>query len=438
MKAHVLFASFVLLVAFAAGSPAERELVDRIVAVIEDEAIFESDVEMLITQLMFQQGRTSMTDAEHEEMYNRVLEEMINDKLIIAQAARLEVDIPFSTVEERVNQAIEDNKQALGGEEAFQRQLEREGFVLEDLKRLYRQQIRNRMLVEEVLRMEVDRGTIEITDADLLHFYEEKRSEFPVRPAVVHLKTIFVGLDASEQVRVDAEDRIEEIHRRAMDGESFTELAKTYSDDPSAPLGGDLGFVNPQDLADPAFADAVSNLGVGEISDPIKTSLGYHIVQVTERNPDTGEVRIRHILIRPTASEEDVQTVYAKTTAIRDELEKGASFETLADLHSSDPNAKEGGDLGWLKVGDLPAFFQDVLAGMQPGDISQVLRESTGFRIVKLMDRQEPRPYTFEEIKPELRRLYEQEKLETLYEAYVDSLRGKFTVVVYSTPSSTN
>ena len=93
MNGRVVFVAVMLFVAFVAGSHAERELVDRIVAVVEDEAIFESDIEMLITQFMFQQGRTSMTDAEHEEMYNRVLKEMINDKLIVAQAGRLQVDI---------------------------------------------------------------------------------------------------------------------------------------------------------------------------------------------------------------------------------------------------------------------------------------------------------------------------------------------------------
>jgi peptidyl-prolyl cis-trans isomerase SurA len=438
MIGQVVFVAVMLLVAFAGGSRAERELVDRIVAVVEDEAIFESDVEMLITQFMFQQGRTSMTDEEHEEMYNRILQDVINDKLVVAQAGRLDVDIPFSTVEERVNQAIEDNKRSLGGEEAFERQLNREGFKLEDLKKLYRDQIRNRMLVEEVLRMEVNRGTIEIGDAELRQFYEEKKSEFPMRPAVVHLLTIFIGFESSEQVRVDAKARIDEVHRRAMGGESFTELAKTYSEDPSAPLGGDLGFVKPEDLAEPAFAKAVANLSIGEISNPIQTSFGFHIVQVTERNPDTGEVRIRHILIRPTASEEDVEDVFAKATSIRAEIGNGASFEEMADLHSTDPNATKGGDLGWLKVDDLPAFFQDVLAGMRPGEISQVLRESAGFRIVKLLEREEPRPYEFDEIKPELQRLYEQEKLEDLYKEYVKGLRDRFTVVVYSAPSSPN
>jgi peptidyl-prolyl cis-trans isomerase SurA len=431
MKRRMLLVAFLLLPAIDTAVTAPRELVDRVVAVVEDQAIFESDVEMLISQFMFQQGRTSLTDEERKELYDRILQEMISDKLIIAQAGRLEINIPFSTVEERVNQAIEDNKRALGGEEVFEKQLEREGFTLAGLKKLYREQIRNRMLVEEVLRMEIDRGNIDISEDSLRQFYNENESQFPQRPAVVHLQTIFLGLNAAENVRVDAKARIDEIHRRAVAGESFSELAKTYSEDPSAPLGGDLGFVKPEDLAEKAFAETVAKLGIGEISDPVLTQFGYHIIQVTEKNPETGEVRIRHILIRLSASDEDVQRVYKQATSIREQIERGKPFEELADEYSTDPNASEGGDLGWLKVDDLPQFFQDVLAGMKKGEVSQVLRESSGFRIVKLLDREDPRPYAFDEIKPELRRLYEQQKLEGLYADYVKGLRSKFNVVVY-------
>jgi peptidyl-prolyl cis-trans isomerase SurA len=432
MKKAILFITTVFAFACAAGyASAEREMLDRVVAVVEDEAIFESDIQVLITQMMFQQGRTSMSNDEHAEMYNRVLEEMINDKLVIAQAARLDVDIPFEVVEERVNKAISDNMKSLGGEAVFEQQLEKEGFTIESLKALYRQQIRNRMLVEEVLRMEVDRGAIEISEQDLLDFYEEKKGEFPLRPAVVNLKTIFIGFETSDAVKVDARTKIEDIRRRAMSGESFADLAKQYSEDPSGPLGGDLGFVKPEDLAEQSFADAAANLGIGEISEPVQTAYGYHILQVTERRPETGEARLRHILVRLSASEADIQNIYVNATDIHQRIMAGASFEEMADEYSTDPNAGPGGDLGWLRIADLPEFFQDVLSGMKPGDMSQVLRESAGFRIVKLVGQQEPRPYDFEEIRNELQRLYESEKLEEVYKVYVKDLRNRFSVKVY-------
>ena len=431
MRSIIVISSMaVVFCAFAATSMADRELIDQVVAVVDDEAVFESDVIMVMNQLMFQQGRTSLTDQEKEDLHNEVLQNLINDKLIIAQAKRLNIEIPFSAVEERVNQAIEDNRRTMGSE-TFEHQLEREGFTLESLKNLYREQIRNRMLVEEVMRSEVNRGAIEIGEQELRKFYEEKKSSLPTRPAVVHLETIFMGFSSSEKVRTAAKARIDQVYDLAMSGESFAELAKTYSEDPSAPLGGDLGFVNPKDLADSTLAKAVENLGIGEISKPIETALGFHIVQVTERNPDNGEVRIRHILIRMNADDEDISELYANAQKIHSEILAGSPFEAMADAYSTDPNAGPGGDLGWLKVGDLPEFFQDVLSGMKPGDVSQVLRESSGFRIVKLLEREEPRPFEFGEIRDELRQMYEQEKMGEIYSTYVAELRGKFHVATF-------
>lgn len=425
---RALAAAFLVAVAAAGTAGGESKIIDRIIAVVEDEAIFKSDVDQLIRQYMLQEGRTTISEEDREALFQRFLKELIDNKLVIAQAGRLDVSIPFSEVEDKVTKAIADNTRALGGQEAFERQLEREGFTLEGLKALYREQIRSRMLVQRVLEMEVRQASLDVSEAELQEFYREKEAELPKRPAVVHLRTIFIGFESSEQAKQNALAKIEDLHRRLVEGEPFEELAKANSEDPSAATGGDLGFVSPRDLADPKFAAAAAALSVGEISEPVLTAYGYHIIQVTDKNPDTGDVRLRHILVRLSASENDVADVYSRATDVYRQLQAGASFEELADKYSSDPNASAGGDLGWLRVGDLPEFFQDVLAGMKPGDISQVLRESAGFRIVKLIERENERPYRYEEIKTELRNMYDNEKMETSYTKYIDGLRDEFSV----------
>lgn len=430
VKRYLLILALVLVPvnSVAAAAPAESVLIDRIIAVVEDEAIFQSDVEQLIKQYMLQQGTATVSEDDRGELFQRFLKDLINDKLVIAQAGRLEITVPFAEVEQRVGEAIAENTRALGGEEAFKRQLEREGFTMESLKQLYREQIRNRMLVQRVLEMEIRRSGLDISDDALRQFYQERKSQLPQRPAVVHLRTIFVGFDTSEQAKSAARTKIEELHRRLMDGEAFDDLAKANSDDPSATLGGDLGFVTPSDLVDPAFAEAAGKLGVGEISDPVLTGFGYHIIQVTEKNPDNDEVRIRHILVRLSTDEDNIQEVYTNATNIHRQILDGTPFEELADKYSTDPNASTGGDLGWLRVADLPEFFRDVLADMKPGDVSQVLRESAGFRIVKLVESEDERPYEYTEVKSELRKLYEQERMEETYTEYIDGLRKKFAV----------
>lgn len=416
------------LMLVAANASAKEQLVDRIVAVVEDQAIFASDIETMVKQYMLQQGRTSMSDDERRELQQKVLNDLINDKLVIAEAGRLDVTVTFSDVEAQVNKAIDENKRLLGGEEAFERQLAKEGFTMDSLKKLYRDQVRNRMLVEKVLQMEMQKGKGQIGDEELHAFYEKHKDELPMRPEVAHLKTIFIGFQTSTNAARAAKEKIDKAYARIQAGESFEDVARDVSDDPTGTNGGDLGFLKPEDLRDPKFAAAVTKLDVGEVSGPVLTSYGYHLIKITDKRPDTGELRISHILVRVIPSDEDIQGVYETATEVRNQLVSGVPFDSLAARYNTDPTADAFGDLGWLKVADLPEFFRDVLAGMSPGDISQVLRESQGFRIVKLVAREGERPYEYSEITGELRQLYQQEYMSERYDDYVAGLRKKFNV----------
>jgi len=406
---------------------AAKQLVDRIVAVVEDEAIFQSDVEVAVKQYMFQQRRTSLSAEEERSLARDVLKNLVNDKLVVAQAARLGVDIPFSTVEEEVTRAINENMEMLGGEAEFEAQMAREGFTVDELKKLYREQIRNRKLVEEVLRIEMTQRPPDISDQTLRDFYERRKEDMAPRPAVVQLKTIFVGFQSSTSASSGARSRIDELRRDIVAGASFEDIAREHSEDPSASLGGDLGFLRPEDLREPGFRQAVETLEVGTISEPVLTTYGYHLIRITERR-DNGEAHVQHILVRVTPSDEDIAQVFRTVSDIHESVLAGAPFDSLADRYGTDPTTGPGGDLGWLKVGDLPEFFQQVLSSMEPGDVSQVLRESAGFRIVKLVGREEERPVEFEDIRDQLRQLYQQEHMTAAYDEYIAGLRERFHV----------
>jgi parvulin-like peptidyl-prolyl isomerase len=159
---------------------------------------------------------------------------------------------------------------------------------------------------------------------------------------------------------------------------------------------------------------------------------GYHLIQVTEERKNTGEVRVRHILVRAQPSDTDIDEVFKTANFIHEEVKRGVSFDSLAARYNTDPAAGQNGDLGWVRVGELPQFFQDVLKEMKTGDVSQVLRESAGFRIVKLVEREAARPYQFSEVREEVKRLYEQERFSSNYENYLADLRKKFHVEIRS------
>jgi peptidyl-prolyl cis-trans isomerase SurA len=410
---------------------AQAAAIDSVVAVVEDDAIFRSDVEQTVKQIILQRGLTDIGAAERSSLEDQVLEDLINSRLIVAKAGLLGIDVPFAEVEKHVDRTIAENEQTLGGTEAFVHALEAEGLTLPELKQFIREQVRTRMLVERVLGSEIDRGSLQISDAEVLALYEERKAALPLRPAVVHLKTIYISAESSQSAREHALARADSLYKRVAAGESFAELARQHSEDPSAKNGGALGSVKLADLGDPRFAEAAATLAVGEVSEPVLTSHGYHLIQVTGADTTDQTVDVSHILIRVKPGEDDLEELYRRATVIHDSLYSGVSFDAMAVRHSDDDaTAPSGGDLGWLRIADLPEFFRDVLDGMRDGEISPVLREPTGFRIVQLVASEGERPYVYDEIKDDLRKLAEQEKLASAYDAYLKGLRSEFYVDV--------
>ncbi len=251
-KTHMMMllalVSFALSLTLPGLVKAEIVPVDSVVAVVEEEAIFQSEVDQAVKQITIQRGGSDLTSVEHAALEDQVLLDLINSRLIVAKAGRLGIEVSFTEIESHVNQTIEDNKRTLGGEVAFERALEAEGLTLPELKQFIREQIRNRMLVERVLAAEIDRGSLQITDDVLLRMYEERKDGLPVRPAVAHLRTIYFSMESSQSARGEAKSRIDSLYQRVLAGQDFGELAKEYSEDPSAKNGGSLGMVKIADL----------------------------------------------------------------------------------------------------------------------------------------------------------------------------------------------
>jgi peptidyl-prolyl cis-trans isomerase SurA len=413
------------------GAAAQKTIVDEVVAIVEDEAIFRTDVDQAVKQFLIQRGMTNLSDEESANLRQEALTELINNKLIVAKANRLGITVSFAEVQSAVDRAINENRGQLGGEEAFNRQLAAEGLTLEALQTLYREQIENRMLVDRVLASEIDRRSLQITDADLSAAFDVRKSDFPDRPAVVHIATIYLGLESSEMARQTALDEVTAVQQRILNGEDFGDVAKEVSEDPSAEAGGNLGKLKLEDLGNEDFSKAADALAIGEVSGPVLTPFGYHLIQVIGRDRQTGEVELRHILIRIKPAENDIESVFEKAKDIHRQIMDGEPFDSMAVRYSTDQEtAPKGGDLGWLRVADLPDFFQEVLRDLSPGQVSQVLREPTGFRIVKLLESEDARPYTYDEVRDELRKIVEQEKLAETYEGYMRELRNEFYVEV--------
>ena len=201
-----------------------------------------------------------------------------------------------------------------------------------------------------------------------------------------------------------AYDKIVATHERILGGEDFEKVAREVSEDPSAKSnGGNLGYFTALQMVYP-FEQAAYKLSVGEISKPVRTRFGYHLVKVTDRKPARGEVEVSHIILRTGTG--DGAKVKNKILEIYDQLQGGRSWEELCKEYSEDQATKDtGGKLRPFGVGALagvPEFEAVAFSLKEPGEISDPFQSAYGWHIVRL-ERKIPVP-PFKEVETALKR----------------------------------
>jgi peptidyl-prolyl cis-trans isomerase SurA len=426
--ASAMLAVFTAAAAVAQDAEQSGEVIDRVVAVVEDYAVLQSELELEYERYIAQLQQASLSPDEKAEAKKQILDGLISDLLMTIHAERLGIAVSDQEIQEQLEGVIAENTKALGGEEAFRQQLEQEGLTLDGLRKMFGEKIRTRMLVERLLRREV-LGGVQVTDADIRAYYREHLAELPKRPPTVTLAQILIVPSPSDKALDAARDKIGDVERRLAAGQDFAALAKEFSDDPSAPNGGSLGYVRLEDLNSPTFEEAARSLIVGEVSTPVLTQFGYHLIKLEDVSED--RVLIRHILARVNADETDIERTARRAEEVRRQLLDGADFgETAARVSDDAATKNSGGVVGEIAVENLPEFFREVIKDVAVGDISQVVKEQKGFRIVKILGRTPQRDYTFEEAREELQRLIEQEKQQENVKEYVDELKEIYYVEV--------
>lgn len=215
---------------------------------------------------------------------------------------------------------------------------------------------------------------------------------------------ITLAPDASPSDTLKAYSKSEAIRNRILGGEDFEKLARELSEDPSAKLnGGSLGYFTVLQMVFP-FEDAAYKLHVGELSMPVRTRFGYHLIKVIDRRPTQGEVEVSHILIRKNTANEKK----AKNTVfeVYDQLKAGRVWEEVCKEYSEDPGTKDsGGRLRVFGIGALasvPEFEAMAFSLKQPGEISDPFESSVGWHIIRL-EKKIPIP-PFQEMEATLQR----------------------------------
>ncbi|MBL3654852.1 peptidylprolyl isomerase [Fulvivirga sediminis] len=197
---------------------------------------------------------------------------------------------------------------------------------------------------------------------------------------------IMVGENASPEDTLKAYNKIIDIRQKAIDGADFGKLAKEYSEDPSAQNnGGNLGYFTSMQMVYP-FESAAYNTPEGEISKPVRTKFGYHIIKVINKRPSHGRVEVSHIMIRIDQDKADSLEARNKIFEIYDQANGGVNWDELAQEFSEDINTKNtGGKLPIFGLGKFPFAFQEAAFALQtPGQISDPVMSPYGWHIIKL------------------------------------------------------
>ena len=407
-------AALLLSLSFAAGA---TESLDRIIAVVNDTVILQSELEQAIHMAQSEMRDHGITPPPDSTVRSQVLERLILMRLQTERAKEAGIKIDDRELNEVIGNIAAQNKMTVP---QFTASLKDEGLDYTSM----REQVREQILANRVRQKEVD-SRIVVTDQDIDQYLAANGSEDQTE---YHLAHILIALPdaATPEVRDKAHAKAEGVLKELRAGGDFAQLAIANSDSPQALQGGDLGWRKSGSLPT-AFANVVPKLAPGDISNVIEASNGYNIIKLVEKR-DAGqrqsvtETDARHILLQPnTIRNEDATR--AQAFELYERLKKGGNFADLAKKYSDDPGSKNsGGDLGWQPPGVFAPEFQKEIDQLKLGDLSQPFHSQFGWHIAQVMDRR-TRDITEEARRGRARQAIMQRKDAEEYDAWLRRLR---------------
>lgn len=383
------------------ATPATAETIDSLAAVVNNKAITCYDIARDANQAMQQIRQSGAKNLPSwSELNARVLNERIMKELQLQEARKLGITVEDDEIDTAIAN-IEKRNQLLPGQ--LKLVLEKQGVDYDT----YRKTLHDQLLLSKLANQAV-RSKLQVSEAAMREYYRKYLANpKPIREA--HLAQIFIALpqDPSPEEVAKERAKAEKLYKQLRAGANFANLARLHSDSPESAQGGDMGWIFDGTI-NPRF-NAVMQLPVGGISQPIRSPGGFHILKVLEdrwHQPQTkgksyDEVHARHILIQipSTADAATRAKIMHRAESISRDLQ-GASdkaFATRAQEVSQDPgSASRGGDLGWFKRGTMIPAFEKVAFAMKPGETSGVVKSQFGLHIIRVVARRHVDPNSFE------------------------------------------
>lgn len=379
---RLLFAGLLTLQIF--NSQADVEL-DRIVAVVENDIIMQSELDAKLRTVVAQMQQQNVQLPPNNILETQILERMILMKIQLQRAEETGIRVDDETLNRTISNVAAGNNVSLS---QFKEILEKDGFNYEQ----FRENMREEIVISRLRQRQVD-NRISITSKEIdnalanMEFQGETETEYLLQHILISLPEAPTP-DEEEQARLIATKVLEDLNT----GQDFTTMATTVSDGQRALEGGDLGWRKRNEIPS-IFSAQVAAMKKGDISDLIKSSSGFHIVKLADVRSSEMQIitqtRARHILIKV----DELTTAddaWVRLDQLRIRIEGGDDFAKLAKANSDDKlSAAQGGDLGWSSPGRLVPQFEEVMNQLEIGVISQPFETQFGWHILEVTERRE-------------------------------------------------
>lgn len=359
--------------------------IDRIVAVVDDSVILQSELDEMLITIKRQMSQQDTQLPPDEVLRKQVLERLIMMRLQLLYAERTGVRVDDEKLNAALNTIAQQNKMPLND---FRLALEKEGFNFAH----FRENIRNQIIITQLQQRQVN-SLVTVSDQEVENFLANEKLQGSVADEY-HLAHILIGLpegatpDKIQAARSKAQRILDDLRR----GADFQKMAVSLSEGQQALEGGDLGWRTTAQIPS-LFVDIVTAMKPGDVSDLVRSPSGFHIIKLLEhRGMDKHSVKqthVRHILIRTNDLIGDDEA-RARLEQLKQRIEGGDDFAALARAHSDDAaSAVKGGDLGWVNPGDLDPQFEEVMDGLAPGKLSDPFRTQFGWHLVRVQERRQ-------------------------------------------------
>lgn len=372
------------LLAPIAAQPAMVEI-DRIVAIVNDDIITRTELDEQVRTIRAQLRQQRITPPSDEVLRRQVLERMTLDQIQLQLAKQLSIVVDDDALNQAINGIAAQNRLSLT---EFRDVLQSEGYDFAQ----FRENIRKEMILVRLRQQSVD-SRVNITEQEIDNFLaiQRRQGQSNDEYRLGHILIAVPDGATPEQIG-EAQERAREVLRRLREGADFGQVAISSSDGQQALDGGDLGWRRANEIPT-LFADLVPQMQAGDVSEPIRSSSGFHIVKLSdhrtaERHMVT-QTRARHILMTVNELVSD-DAARSALLDLRERALAGEDFATLAREHSQDPgSAAGGGELGWVEPGQMVGEFERTMNGLEPEEISAPVRTRFGWHLVQVLERRQ-------------------------------------------------